>query len=147
MTSILPLTASDRDDWEVLWDAYLAFYEEDLDPQVTDATFRRLVDGKGHLHGAIARDAEGRAVGLVHWLVHPSTWSTQGYCYLEDLFVSPDARAGGVGRALIDHVRTWASAAGAEKVYWLTAETNTTARALYDRVATRTGFLHYELPL
>ena len=39
-----------------------------------------------------------RAIGLVHWLTHPSTWSAGPYCYLEDLFVHPDARGSGVGR-------------------------------------------------
>ena len=144
MTHIAPLAASDRDAWEGLWVAYLTFYEEDLDPAVTDATFARLIDPDGGLHGAIARDDDGRAVGIVHWLVHPSTWSVGGYCYLEDLFVAPETRGAGVGRALIAHVKEWAASAGAEKVYWLTAETNTTARALYDRVATHTGFVHYE---
>jgi hypothetical protein len=32
-------------------------------------------------------------------------------------------------------------------VYWLTAEGNATARSLYDRVATHTGFVHYEIEL
>ena len=41
----------------------------------------------------------------------------------------------------------WARDRGCSKVYWLTAETNSTARALYDRVATHTGFVHYEIPL
>nr|BFF11784.1 hypothetical protein GCM10025699_30870 [Microbacterium flavescens] len=34
---------------------------------------------------------------------------------------------------------------GAEKVYWLTQGHNATARALYDRVAVSTGFVHYEI--
>ena len=70
------------------------------------------------------------------------------YCYLEDLFVSPDARGSGAGRALIATVDgLGAGATACAKVYWLTAETNATARALYDRVATHTGFVHYEIPL
>lgn len=86
-------------------------------------------------------------IGLVHWLTHPATWSTASSCYLEDLFVAPGVRGGGVGRALIEHVRAWAERDGAVKVYWLTAESNATARALYDRVATRSGMIHYQVPL
>jgi GNAT superfamily N-acetyltransferase len=89
----------------------------------------------------------GEPLGLVHWLFHPSTWSTSDYCYLEDLFVSPDARGLGIGRALIEHVDQAAKQAGATKVYWLTHESNTTAQAVYDRIPTRTGFIHYERPL
>ena len=111
---------------------------------VTEATFRRLVDGR-ELRGAIARDGAGDAVGIVHWLSHPATWSIAPYTYLEDLFVAPDARGTGAGRALIDHVVAWAREAGHVKVYWLTKADNRTARALYDRVATDTGFVHYQV--
>jgi len=40
-----------------------------------------------------------------------------------------------------------ARASGSDKVYWLTAETNATARTLYDRVAERSGFIHYQIDL
>jgi hypothetical protein len=52
-----------------------------------------------------------------------------------------------VGGTLITYVRDWAADAGLDQVYWLTHEANTTARALYDRVAHRSGFLHYEIAL
>ncbi|GAA2752823.1 GNAT family N-acetyltransferase [Amnibacterium kyonggiense] len=146
MTSIAPIAAADRDEWLPLWRAYLVFYESTLPDEVTDDVFARLVEGR-ELHGAIARDDAGAAVGLVHWLLHPSTWTTTSYCYLEDLFVAPGARGGGTGRALVAHVRDQAEAAGAAKVYWLTQQGNATARALYDRVATSTGFVHYEIEL
>jgi len=97
------------------------------------------------MHGAIARDAEGRAIGLVHWLTHPATWTTSDYCYLEDLFVAPEARGAGTGAALIAQVERWAREHGSAKVYWLTAETNAVARRLYDRVAQRSGFIQYEI--
>lgn len=146
MTTISALTSSDRGDWLRLWQAYLTFYESELDDAVTGATFERLVAGDG-MHGALARDENGRAVGLVHWLPHPSTWSVRGYCYLEDLFVAPDARGGGVGAALIEHVRRWADVEGLGKVYWLTQRDNARARSLYDRVAQYTGFVHYQIPI
>ncbi|MFJ4164600.1 GNAT family N-acetyltransferase [Microbacterium sp. NPDC089698] len=147
MTTIQALTATDRDEWLPLWQAYLTFYESVLAEDVTASTFARIVDPAGDIHGAIARDDEGRAVGFVHWFAHPATWSKTAYTYLEDLFVDPSVRGGGIGRALIAHVTDAARAAGNDKVYWLTAEGNTTARALYDRVAERSGFIHYEIDL
>lgn len=146
MTTIAAITGADRADWLPLWHDYLVFYESALAPEVTDDVFARIV-ADVDLHGAIARDEHGAAVGIVHWLLHASTWTTSTYCYLEDLFVTPGTRGSGVGRALIAHVRDRAAAAGAHKVYWLTQETNATARALYDRVATDTGFVHYEIAL
>lgn len=147
MTTITPITADDRAEWRALWDGYLTFYEADLDDATTASTFERLIDDGSGIHGAIARDETGACVGIVHWLTHPATWATTDYCYLEDLFVAPDVRGGGVGRALIEHVRAWAHDHGSAKVYWLTAESNTTARALYDRVASRSGMIHYQIDL
>lgn len=147
MTEIHALTAADRDAWLPLWQGYLEFYEATLPGEQTDLTWSRLLDPQFPMWGAMATDAEGRAIGLVHWLTHPATWSAGPYCYLEDLFVTPGTRGTGAGRALIEHVAEWARERGSSKVYWLTHETNTTARALYDRVATHTGFVHYEMGL
>lgn len=147
MTEIHALTAADRDAWLPLWQGYLEFYEATLPGELTDLTWSRLLDLQFPMWGAIATDAEGRAIGLVHWLTHPATWSAGPYCYLEDLFVTPGTRGTGAGRALIEHVAEWARERGCSKVYWLTHETNTTARTLYDRVATHTGFVHYEMGL
>ena len=147
MTTIASLTSNDYDEWLVLWNGYLAFYKTRLNEKVTAATFERITSPEGILHGAIARDDSGRAVGIVHWLTHAGTWTTTTLCYLEDLFVAPGARSGGVGRRLIAHVEDWARKAGCEKVYWITAESNSTARTLYDRVANFTGMVQYEIAL
>jgi ribosomal protein S18 acetylase RimI-like enzyme len=144
VTEIRPLSPGDRAAWQPLWDAYLVFYESELPADVTDDVFERLASGEG-LHGAIAWSEDGEALGLVHWLFHPSTWSRNDYCYLEDLYVAPAARGLGVGRELIAHVQGAAKAEGASKVYWLTHDSNTGAQALYDRVADRTGFIHYQI--
>lgn len=147
MTEIQRITQADRDDWLPLWHGYLEFYEEQLGTEQTDLTFERLTDPASPVHGAIVRDGSGRAIGIVHWLTHTSTWADRPYCYLEDLFVATDVRGGGVGRALIATVTDWARDAGCSKVYWLTQSHNATARALYDRVAADTGFVHYEIDL
>ncbi|GAA1648805.1 GNAT family N-acetyltransferase [Microbacterium flavum] len=146
MPTIAPITSADEREWRALWEGYLRFYASEVPAEVTEMTFARLV-ADGVLHGAMARDDDGRAVGIVHWLFHPATWRRGEYCYLEDLFVAPDLRRGGVGSALIGHVRDQARSAGAEKVYWLTQSENSTARRLYDAVATSTGFVHYEMEI
>jgi GNAT superfamily N-acetyltransferase len=145
VTRIRPLHADDRDAWLPLWRGYLEFYETALADEQTALTWNRLLDPQFPIHGAVAVDDDGRLVGLVHWLTHAATWSAEPYCYLEDLFVDPAARGAGAGRALIAHVVEWARERRAAKVYWLTHETNATARALYDRVATETGYVQYQI--
>ena len=101
-----------------------------------------MLDPAEPVHGALAWQG-GEAVGLAHWLTHRSTWFVEDLCYLNDLFVAPAVRGGGVGRRLIEHVYAAAEAAGSPRVYWLTHETNATAQALYHRLAVKTGFIHY----
>jgi GNAT superfamily N-acetyltransferase len=140
---VLPLTSSDRRQWDALARAYKAFYGTTLPDSAYDGTWQRLLKMDG-IRGLGAR-VDGSLVGITHFLLHTGIWSPRA-CYLEDLFVAPDARGRGVARALIESVAWHARAEGAARLYWLTHETNTTARALYDRVATRSGFIEYEYP-
>ena len=141
--TIRALTASDRKAWGPLWAGYLKFYKSTLPADVTEQTFKRLTGGLEPMFG-LAAELDGRLIGITHCIVHRATWARESYVYLEDLFVAPDVRNTGAGRALIEAVYARAAALGADKVYWLTHETNETVRALYDRVAERSGFLHYQ---
>ena len=138
------LDPSDRARWEPLWQGYLSFYEHSLDDATTDATWERLTGEDPALVGLVAEEGD-ELVGLCHLVLHPSTWSVGPYCYLEDLFVRPDVRLGGVGRALIAAAVDEARQAGASKLYWQTHGSNETARHLYDKVAEHRGFLVYEV--
>lgn len=138
--------ADDRPAWEHLWQGYQRFYKVGIPAPVSDLTWARLHDPAEPMHAMLAWQGE-RAVGLVHWIFHRSTWTEGPYCYLQDLFAEPDVRGLGIGRALIAHVRAEAEAAGASRLYWLTHETNTDAMKLYDKVATRSGFVQYRVVL
>lgn len=142
MIEIRPFTAGDRDAWQPLWQVYLTFYQSSLPPEVTETTWDRLLDPAEPMHG-LAAVLDGKPVGIVHYIYHRSTWTTGDYCYLQDLFTAEQARGRGVARALIAAVYERAQEHGASRVYWLTHETNTTAQALYDKVAARTGFIQY----
>lgn len=143
---IRPVSDTDFDTWLPLWKGYQAFYQVDIPDSATQATWARMLDPAEPIHAALAYH-EGRAVGLVHWIFHRSTWTPGDYCYLQDLFVASDVRGGGHGRHLIEHVYAQARLANAARVYWLTHETNTTARHLYDRVADQPGFIQYRKTL
>lgn len=139
---IRPFTSGDRQGWDPLWQGYLTFYKASLPPEATDTTWARLLDPAEPMHG-IAAVLDGEIVGIVHYIYHRSTWTPGNYCYLQDLFTSEKARNRGVGRALIEAVYERAKADGASRVYWLTHETNETAKVLYEKVASRSGFIQY----
>jgi len=131
----------DENGWRSLWTQYLACDGSVLDGAIHDGTWTRLLEGK-LMHGSLAF-AGSEAVGLVHYLFHPSTWSLNDTCYLQDLFVTPEMRGRGIGRALIAHVCAEASAAGLSRVYWQTQADNQTAIALYETVAERSGYIQF----
>jgi GNAT superfamily N-acetyltransferase len=139
---VRPVSADERGAWEPLWKGYQTFYEVALSAETTATTWARLHDPAEPM-GVLGAYVDGRLVGIAHYIFHRSCWTVGDYCYLQDLFVAADARGHGAGRALIEAVEKEARSVGASRVHWLTREDNTVARALYDRLAERSGFIQY----
>lgn len=140
---IRPAERRDHDAWLPLWRGYQVFYKVDLGDEVTRHTWERFHDAAEPMHCAVAEAADGRLVGLVHYIFHRSCWMVNDSCYLQDLFAVPEVRGQGVGRALIEHVYARAAEAKSPRVWWLTHESNHTAMQLYDRIADKSGFVQY----
>lgn len=143
---VRPVRTDDQAAWLPLWEGYNAFYGRSgstaLDPQITAATWARFHDPSEPVHALVA-ERSGYLVGLAHYLYHRSTTRLELTCYLQDLFTAPDARGGGVGRALIQGVYVQARRDGLRRVYWQTQASNTAGRLLYDKVARHAGFIVY----
>ena len=137
------LAAADRERWHELWQGYLNFYRYALPAEITELTWRRLLDPGHPFQGLAAVTGQDRIDGIVHFHVHASTWARVGYCYLEDLFVDPGCRGLGLGRTLIEAVYHAADEQGAERVYWHTENTNEQAQHLYRQVAELTPFVQF----
>ncbi len=137
------LRGDDRERWGTLWQGYLDFYKYALPPDITELTWRRLMDPAHPFQGLAACAGPDRIEGIVHFHVHASTWARYGYCYLEDLFVDPARRGSGLGRTLIAAVYQAADELGAERVYWHTENSNERAQQLYRQVAELTPFVQY----
>lgn len=142
---IRPVARTERQQWEPLWRGYLAFYEKSVPEAVTDFTWTRILEGR-EIEALMAWD-DGHALGLVQYLLHPSTWNMGGNVYLQDLFVVPEARGKRIGRRLIAAVTEISKAKGAGVLYWQTEEFNGPARRLYERLAKRAPFVRYNIEL
>lgn len=147
---IRPVTAGDFAQWLPLWEGYNTFYGRSgptaLPAEITRSTWLRFLDPAEPVHALVA-EREGQLLGLTHYLFHRSTIHIELVSYLQDLFTAESARGQGIGRALIEEVAARSRAAGAARVYWLTHETNQTARRLYDTLATNSGFIVYRRQL
>jgi GNAT superfamily N-acetyltransferase len=139
-------TPQDQTAFLGLWQQYLAFYKVDLAPEVTAATWARLMNPASSVKARLAV-LDGQVQGFAIHMHHPSTWVATEDCYLEDLFVTETARGHGLGRALIDDLIALARTRGWARLYWHTNEANTRARALYDQYIASDGHIRYRLTL
>ena len=139
---IAPLSSTEDDAWLSLWQNYLTFYETTLPLETTNATWQKILDDKVAIHGFGAWKND-TLIGFTHVVLHPNTWNTTECCYLEDLYVNESVRGQGIGRMLIEQVYAFATEKGCNRVYWHTQESNTPARALYNKIATATDMMQY----
>ncbi len=145
--TVRPVRAADRAEWNTLYAGYAAFYEVAQTAEMRDTVWSWLRDPAKEVEGLVAEGRDGRLVGLTHFrpFARPLSATTGGF--VDDLFVSPDARGMGAGDALIEAVRAAGADRGWSVIRWITAENNYRGRALYDRVATRTNWVTYDIKL
>jgi GNAT superfamily N-acetyltransferase len=144
--TIRAIEEKDKSQWLKLWAGYLEFYKSTISPEQTELTWKRLINNELKMFGFVA-ESEDVVIGFTHCLFRPSTWTETDYCYLEDLFVDPNIRGKGVGRALMEKVVEFAKQKESKRVYWTTQEFNKTARVLYDSITNVSEFVQYRLPL
>lgn len=144
---IVPLAGRHREDWNRLYAGYAEFYGVAQTPDMRDRVWSWLHDPAHETNGLVAEDAEGRAVGLAHYraFARPLSATTGGY--LDDLFVDPQMRGRRVADALIEALAEEGRRRGWSVIRWITAENNSRARAVYDRVAKLTPWRTYDIPL
>lgn len=141
---VRPVHGADHDRWRELFVAYGAFYRTHFDDDVLAGVWAWLLD-EDHPVRCLVAERDGVVVGFTHFREQPDTFTAGTGWFLDDLFTDPAHRGTGAGRALIAAVEQHARAHRGGTVRWITADDNRTAQRLYDRVATRTRWVTYEV--
>ncbi len=83
------------------------------------------------------RDSGGEVLGCAIWFLNYSTWTGTHGIYLEDLFVKPEARGLGLGKALLAALAREAVANGYRRVDWSVLDWNTPSIEFYEALGAR----------
>ena len=138
----------DFDVWRPLFEGYADFYGTVMTDAAANQVWSWLHDPNHLLEGLLARDADGRAIGLAHVRAcpRPLTGATMGF--LDDLYVAPDARGSGAADALFEALAKRARERGWPVIRLLTQEFNYRGRAFYDRcIGPKSDFIMYQWKL
>ena len=145
-TEIWRASVEDLDRLVPLFDAYRQFYKLQSNPELC----RKYLEARLERDEAVvfmAGAKSGEAIGFT--LLYPAFASLHArpIWVLYDLFVSPTARKGGVGRQLMNRARAHAVETGAASLVLSTAKTNLIGQALYESLGYKKDeeFLNYEL--
>lgn len=116
----------------------LAIYEKAESSVQTDEDGIRASlfgpDAKAH---ALICEADGNAIGYAVYFYNYSTWLGRNGIYLEDLYVSPDSRGSGAGKALLQHIARIAVAQNCGRFEWSVLDWNEPAIRFYEAAGAR----------
>ncbi|QKW18544.1 GNAT family N-acetyltransferase [Kitasatospora sp. NA04385] len=143
--TVRPARPEDFDQWRALYRGYAEFYRVDQSEEAAALTWSWIQDPAHEVDALVAEDPHGRLTGLAHYRPFARPLAASTGCYLDDLFVAPDARGTGTADALLARLRELAAERGWSVVRWITADDNHRARARYDQVATRTMWVTYDM--
>ncbi|WP_373386977.1 N-acetyltransferase family protein [Pseudomonas alcaligenes] len=116
----------------------LAIYEKAEHEVQTDvAGIRDSLFGEGSTTHALICEQDGVAIGFAVYFFSYSTWLGKHGIYLEDLYVSPEYRKLGAGKALLQHLAQLAVARGCGRLEWAVLDWNTPAIEFYESFGAR----------
>ena len=114
----------------------LAEYEKALhEVAATEETVATSIFGEGSVTRAvICETVDGEPAGFAVWFKSYSTWLAKNGLYLEDLYVTPKHRGGGVGKKLLRHLARVAIEEGCARFEWSVLDWNEPAIRVYDAI-------------
>jgi GNAT superfamily N-acetyltransferase len=138
--------ARDRQALAPLVRAYIEFYREPQPPPARLDTLLAVLAERPEVGVQFVAEKDGVLRGFATVYLTYHTVAARRVAVMNDLFVAPDDRDVGLGRALIRQCHRWAAGQGCATLSWITADDNHTAQALYDKLARRTTWITYEMP-
>ena len=141
---IRPLQPNDFEKWLPLWDANNLGQRDDT---VTAQTWARLINPDNKQVNGLCADQNGELLGIVHYILHPTTGAINPVCYMQDVYVDQAYRRKGIGKRLVEGVTKIGAQEKWARMYWLTQDSNLEAKAMYTNFGIKLNFTFYVLPI
>jgi len=145
--TVTRLTESDRATWETLYHGYATFYKTSVTPAGLESVWSWIFDDAEQFYALGARDDAEKLIGFMHYRSMASPLRGAKVGFLDDLFVMPESRGSGAVDALFASLEVDAKAHGWPLVRWITGDDNFRGRSVYDKLATRTMWITYQMDI
>lgn len=135
----------DRAGWDTLFAAYCASGKQEQTAEMRNRVWGWIHDPSAQTRCFVVDGADGHLVGFVHFRSYERPMPATVGVYIDDMFVAPGARGQGIVDQMIQAVGAYAREQGWDVVRWMTSDTNYRARAVYDRHASKSNWVTYQL--
>src|ERR1039458_8521365 len=130
-TTIRPATRADVPQILTFIRALAAYERSPEAVTATEAGLERNGFGPNPFYSCLIAEHDGRVAGFAFYFYNYSTWLGRPGLYLEDLFVEPELRGLGIGKALLERVAAIAVEKGCLRLQWAVLDWNTPAIEFY----------------
>ena len=148
MSTIIKANIKHLDEVTRLFNLYRIFYKQPDDLERAHQFIKSRMEMKESII-FISNNADGTLSGFVQLYPSFCSVSTIPMLILYDLFVDPDTRTKGIGRALMNKARQYAKENGFKRLELSTAKDNFIGQSLYESLGYEVDdeFLHYSLEI
>lgn len=136
---------TDYSDWAALYRLYAEFYKMPMNDEILDKVWSWIQDAGTEFFCLVARDGDGKPIGLTHFRPMFSPLRGTKVGFLDDLYVAEAYRGQGVVEQLFEAMDVEAKRFGWPFVRWLTGDDNHRAQGFYNKVADRTRWVTYQM--
>ena len=148
--NVRPVRLDEFDAWTRLYRGYAAFYNCPTSDEHQQQIWSWIHDDhRVEALVAVPLDQHGNETGELQGLAHLRAWARplRGVVcgYLDDMYVDPQARGSGAVTAMFEAINRLAIERQWAVVRWTTGDDNYRARAVYDKLATRTMWVTYDM--
>jgi GNAT superfamily N-acetyltransferase len=137
VSDLVAIRPARPDDLELMFSFIVELADYERAPERVHGTpelLQRALFGAAPAAEAVIAERDGEPVGFALFYTTFSTWECVPGIWLEDLFVRPEHRRGGVGDALLRHLARLATDRGYPRLEWAALDWNTPALSFYEKL-------------